>query len=150
MTVTPNGSTDPRFLTPRLRKENLEALHDIVQHWIWTFESMDALDAQFDEAKLATGQLRDISEFNQTTWAKAWVTTREVSDRHSGVITIPAPPWHFSRHDGTLAPQLPASQGEDNDDILKELGYTTDQIQALITTAALIEPARDLIVETDS
>jgi crotonobetainyl-CoA:carnitine CoA-transferase CaiB-like acyl-CoA transferase len=51
---------------------------------------------------------------------------------------------------GTLMPQLPARQGEDSDDILKELGYTTDQIQALITTAALIEPARDLIVETDS
>jgi crotonobetainyl-CoA:carnitine CoA-transferase CaiB-like acyl-CoA transferase len=46
--------------------------------------------------------------------------------------------------------ELPARQGEDSDDILKELGYTTDQIQALITTAALIEPARDLIVETDS
>jgi crotonobetainyl-CoA:carnitine CoA-transferase CaiB-like acyl-CoA transferase len=78
------------------------------------------------------------------------VTTREVSDRHGGVITIPAPPWHFSGHEGTLMPQLPARQGEDNDDILKQLGYTTDQIQALITTAALIEPARDLIVETDS
>jgi crotonobetainyl-CoA:carnitine CoA-transferase CaiB-like acyl-CoA transferase len=47
-------------------------------------------------------------------------------------------------------PQLPARQGEDNDGILKELGYTTDQIQALITTAALIEPARDLIADTDS
>ena len=146
----PDLADDPRFLTPRLRKQNFEALHAIVQHWIWTFESMDALDAQFDEAKLATGQLRDISEFNETGWAKTWVTTREVSDRHGGAITIPAPPWHFSGHDGTLMPQLPARQGEDNEGILKELGYTTDQIQALITTAALIEPARDLIVETDS
>jgi crotonobetainyl-CoA:carnitine CoA-transferase CaiB-like acyl-CoA transferase len=146
----PDLADDPRFLTPQLRKQNIEVLHTIVQNWIWTFESMDTLDAQLDEAKLATGQLRDISEFNETSWAKAWVTTREVADRHGGVITIPAPPWHFSGHDGTLMTQVPARQGEDNEDILKELGYTTDQIQALITTAALIEPARDLIVETDS
>jgi crotonobetainyl-CoA:carnitine CoA-transferase CaiB-like acyl-CoA transferase len=146
----PDLADDPRFLTPQLRKDNIGVLHTIVQNWIWSFDSMDALDAQFDEAKLATGQLRDISEFNETTWAKAWVTTREVSDRHGGVITIPAPPWHFSGHDGNLMPQLPARQGEDNEDILKELGYTTDQIQELITNAALIEPARELLVDTDS
>ena len=146
----PDLADDPRFLNPRLRKENFDALHAVVQHWIWTFESMDALDAQFDEAKLATGQLRDIGEFNETSWAKAWVTTREVSDRHRGAITIPAPPWHFSGHDGTLMPQLPARQGEDNEDILKELGYTADQIQALVSSAALIEPARELLVDSDS
>jgi crotonobetainyl-CoA:carnitine CoA-transferase CaiB-like acyl-CoA transferase len=97
-----------------------------------------------DDPRFLTPRLR------KTTWAKAWVTTREVSDRHGGVITIPAPPWHFSGHDGTLTPQLPARQGEDNADILKELGYTDDQVQALITSAALIEPARELTAEADS
>ena len=68
----PDLADDPRFVTPELRKENLEALHAIVQNWIWTFESMDALDAQFDEAKVATGRLRDINEFHKTDWAKDW------------------------------------------------------------------------------
>jgi crotonobetainyl-CoA:carnitine CoA-transferase CaiB-like acyl-CoA transferase len=146
----PDLADDPRFVTPRLRKQNFDELHAMVQNWIWTFDSMDAVDAQFDEAKLATGQLRDIGEFNETSWANAWVTTREVSDRHGGKITIPAPPWHFSAHDGTLMPQLPARQGEDNEGILKELGYTTEQIQLLVTSAALIEPARELIADTGS
>jgi crotonobetainyl-CoA:carnitine CoA-transferase CaiB-like acyl-CoA transferase len=79
----PDLADDPRFVTPELRKENLAALHAIVQSWIWTFESMDTLDAQFDEAKVATGRLRDITEFNETDWAKAWVTTREVDDRRN-------------------------------------------------------------------
>ena len=146
----PDLAEDPRFRTPELRKANLAALHAIVQNWIWTFDSMESLDAQFDEAKVATGQLRDIAEFNETSWAKAWVTTREVDDRNGGTVTIPAPPWHFSGHDGTLTPQLPARQGEHNEEILKELGYTADQIHALITSAALIEPARELIADTDS
>ncbi|HXA90827.1 MAG TPA: CaiB/BaiF CoA-transferase family protein [Mycobacterium sp.] len=137
----PDLADDPRFRTPELRKQNLEVLHAIVQNWIYTFDSMGALDAQFDEAKIATGQLRDMTEFNETDWAKGWVTTREVSDRHGGTITIPAPPWHFSGHDGTLTTQVPARQGEHNEEILKELGLTNDEIDALINSGALIEPA---------
>jgi crotonobetainyl-CoA:carnitine CoA-transferase CaiB-like acyl-CoA transferase len=145
----PDLAHDPRFLTPELRRANLAALHTIVQNWIWTFESMDTLDAQFDEAKVATGRLRDINEFNETQWAKDWVTTREVDDRYGGTITIPAPPWHFSGHDGAPTPQTPAHQGEQNAEILKELGYTDDQTRALISSGALIEPAREIAAETE-
>jgi crotonobetainyl-CoA:carnitine CoA-transferase CaiB-like acyl-CoA transferase len=140
----PDLADDPRFRTPELRKQNLEALHTIVQNWIYTFDSMGSVDAQFDEAKIATGQLRDMAEFNETDWAKAWVTTREVSDRHGGVITIPAPPWHFSGHDDTLTSQIPARQGEHNEEILKELGLTDDDISALTDSGALIEPNREI------
>jgi crotonobetainyl-CoA:carnitine CoA-transferase CaiB-like acyl-CoA transferase len=139
----PDLADDPRFRTPELRRQNLEALHAIVQNWIYTFDSMDSVDAQFDEAKIATGQLRDITEFNETDWAKGWVTTREVSDRHGGTITIPAPPWHFSGGDGTLTTQVPARQGEHNEEVLKEIGLTDDKIHALMDAGALIEPARE-------
>jgi crotonobetainyl-CoA:carnitine CoA-transferase CaiB-like acyl-CoA transferase len=98
---------------------------------------MESVDAQFDEAKVATGQLRDIADFNDTDWAKSWVTTREVSDRNGGVITIPAPPWHFSGHDGTLSDQIPAFRGEHNEEILKELGCTDSQIRDLRDSGAL-------------
>jgi len=135
----PDLADDPRFLTPELRQDNLAALHAIVQNWIWTFESMESLDAQFDEAKVATGRLRDTKEFNDTDWAKTWVTTREVDDRHGGTMTIPAPPWHFSGHDGALTPQVPAHQGEHNEEVLKELGYTDDQIRSLIHLGALVD-----------
>ena len=145
----PDIADDPRFVSPELRKENLAALHAIVQNWIWTFESMDALDAQFDEAKVATGRLRDINEFHKTDWAKDWVTTRDVDDRHGGAMTIPAPPWHFSGHDDGLTPQTPAHQGEHNEEILKELGYTDDQMRVLVQSGALIEPAREIPTETE-
>jgi len=110
---------DPRFRTPQLRRVHLAELHAIVQTWINTFEDMASLDAQLDEAKIATGQLRDVREFAASEWATAWGLTREVSDRAGGSITIPAPPWHFSAHDGTLAPQVPALQGEHNAELLR-------------------------------
>jgi crotonobetainyl-CoA:carnitine CoA-transferase CaiB-like acyl-CoA transferase len=146
----PDLEDDPRFRTAELRRQNLEALHAIVQSWIYTFDSMDSLDAQFDEAKIATGQLRDIDEFSQTEWAKGWGVTREVSDRHGGSITIPAPPWHFSGHDGTLPAQVPARQGEHNGEILKEIGLAADEIDALVQMGALVEPGRVTVHETVS
>jgi crotonobetainyl-CoA:carnitine CoA-transferase CaiB-like acyl-CoA transferase len=137
----PDLKDDPRFLTPALRQEHLAELHGIVQRWIWTFDDMDSLDAQLDEAKLATGTLRGIREFADSDWSKSWVATREVSDRAGGTITIPAPPWHFGGHDGSLAPQEPALQGEHNVEILRELGYDDNDIEQLYKLNALIEPA---------
>ncbi|MDT7623952.1 MAG: hypothetical protein QOF99_4853 [Pseudonocardiales bacterium] len=137
----PDLADDPRFRTPALRRQHLPELHAIVQTWINTFEDMASLDAQLDEAKIATGQLREPAEFAASEWASAWGVTREVSDRAGGAITIPAPPWHFGAHDGSLAPQVPALQGEHNAELLKELGYSDEQIEALVRGAALVEPS---------
>ncbi len=62
----PDLADDPRFRTTALRRKNLDELHALVQTWIWTFDSMESLDAQFDESKLATGRLRTVNEFNET------------------------------------------------------------------------------------
>jgi crotonobetainyl-CoA:carnitine CoA-transferase CaiB-like acyl-CoA transferase len=135
----PDLSDDPRFLTPELRVQNFGALHDIVQRWINTFGDMGSLDAQFDEAKIATGQVRDIKEFVKTEWAQRWAVTRQVPDREGGEITIPAPPWHFSADDSTELPtQVPALQGEHNDEILRELGYSDEDIKKLYDKSALL------------
>jgi crotonobetainyl-CoA:carnitine CoA-transferase CaiB-like acyl-CoA transferase len=145
----PDLAEDPRFLTPALRKQNLAALHDIVQKWILTFEDMASLDAQFDEAKLATGTVREIKDFVKTDWAQSWGATRSVSDRQGGDITIPGPPWHFSAHDETLPPQVPALQGEHNWEILREIGLTDDDIEQLYKLSALIgdpSAAPDVVV----
>jgi crotonobetainyl-CoA:carnitine CoA-transferase CaiB-like acyl-CoA transferase len=135
----PDLADDPRFLTPELRQQNLPELHAIVQRWIGTFEDMPSLDAQFDEAKIATGQLRDITEFAETEWARRWGVTRQVPDREGGEITIPAPPWHFSADDSTEpSVQVPAFQGEHNEEILRELGYSDEDIKRLYEKSALV------------
>jgi crotonobetainyl-CoA:carnitine CoA-transferase CaiB-like acyl-CoA transferase len=144
----PDLADDARFRTPELRLANLAALHQIVQTWIWTFDDMASLDAQLDEAKVATGQLRDIRGFAESEFACEWEATREVSDRHGGTVTIPGPPWHFSgvKGDGADA-QVPARQGEHNADILAELGYDDGQIDALVANGTLVQPSRSVTSE---
>jgi crotonobetainyl-CoA:carnitine CoA-transferase CaiB-like acyl-CoA transferase len=138
----PDLAADPRFATPQDRRRNLEALHEIVQHWIWTFTDVASLDAQLDEAKIPIGALRDITEFAETEWATQWGATRTVPDGAGGRITVPGRPWHFSGNtkpnESTSATETfdthpepdrqAARQGEHNEGVLRELGYTDDEI----------------------
>lgn len=131
----------PRFLTPELRKQHLSELHTIVQQWIWTFSDMATLDAQLDLAKIATGQVRHVKELAASQWAEEWSATEKVSDRAGGEITVPGRPWHFSKTNGGPETRVPALQGEHNDEVLGELGFSTEEISELRKTKALIQPS---------
>lgn len=131
---------DPRFLTPELRLRHLEALHRIVQEWIWTFGDMESLDAQLDEAKIATGRVRSVREFADSDWARQWNAVRAVSDRSGGEIKIPGRPWHFADQVAADEGQLVARQGEHNAEVLSELGFSAAEIAALEASGALVQP----------
>jgi len=136
----PDLGRDPRFGTPELRLRNLAALHRIVQEWIWTFGDMESLDAQLDEAKIATGQVRSIKEFAASDWAREWDAVRTVSDRSGGEIKIPGRPWHFADQVAADEGQLAARQGEHNAEVLAELGFSTAEIEVLEACGALVQP----------
>lgn len=144
----PDLGKDPRFLTAELRLQNLAALHQIVQEWIHTFSDMESLDAQMDEAKIATGQVRTVREFADSDWANEWSAVRSVSDRSGGEIRIPGRPWHFSGVAATQEAQMPARQGEHNSQVLAEIGYTQAEIAQLVKSGALVEPARRTVEPT--
>lgn len=72
------------------------------------------LDAQLDEAKIATGQVRSIKEFADSDWSHTWNAVRTVSDRSGGEIKIPGRPWHFADPVAADEGQLAARQGEHN------------------------------------
>jgi crotonobetainyl-CoA:carnitine CoA-transferase CaiB-like acyl-CoA transferase len=135
----PDLGRDSRFLTPELRLRNLAALHRVVQEWIWTFADMDSLDAQLDEAKIATGQVRTLREFADSDWAREWRAVRTVPDRSGGEIKIPGRPWHFADQVVTDECQLPARQGEHNTCVLAELGLTPAELAALKDSGALVQ-----------
>jgi crotonobetainyl-CoA:carnitine CoA-transferase CaiB-like acyl-CoA transferase len=152
----PDLAGDPRFANPQDRRRNLEALHGIVQRWIWTFNDMASLDAQLDEAKIPTGSLRDISEFAETDWATQWGATRTVPDGAGARITVPGQPWHFTNaakpNDSTDATETtdtgaepdrqPARQGEHNEEVLHELGYSDEEISDF-TNRGVVVHTRD-------
>jgi crotonobetainyl-CoA:carnitine CoA-transferase CaiB-like acyl-CoA transferase len=136
----PDLADDPRFRTPESRLQNIEALHTIVQEWIWNFDDMASLNAQFDEAKIPTGHVGTVAELADSPWAEQSSATRTVPDRNGGHITVPGVPWHFSpdnNHD--TAPRTPAYRGEHNEQVLRELGHTNDEIETLWKRGALIQ-----------
>lgn len=134
--------SDPRFLTPELRLKNLNALHSIVQDWILTFSDLESLDAQMDEAKIATGRVRTVKEFAASDWAQEWNAIRTVSDRAGGKISIPGRPWHFDEQIIEGDNQMAAHQGEHNAEVLAELGFSNAEVDALVASGALVEPSR--------
>lgn len=136
----PDLADDPRFRTPELRQRNIGALHQVVQDWIGTFSDMAALDAQMDEAKIATGQVRSVKEFAASEWAHDWGAVRTVSDGNGGEIRIPGLPWHFNDEVAVGEEQFAARQGEHNEELLTELGYGPEEIARLREAGALVQP----------
>lgn len=133
----PDLGADPRFATPVARRANLEELKSIVQAWIWTFPDMASLDAQFDEAKIAIGEIRSLEDIAESEWSDYWSASYEVSDRNGGSFRLPGRPWKFS--DAELStPGEPSLQGENNVDVCRELGFTDDQIQQFDAAGALV------------
>lgn len=128
---------DPRFLTAELRQKNVVALHRIIQEWILTFDSLEALNAQLDEAKLAFGVVRELREFASSDWSAWWGAVEDVDDRTGGVARIPGKPWRFSGQP-LHHPGIPAFRGEHNQEVLSEIGYSSGQIESLAQRGIII------------
>jgi crotonobetainyl-CoA:carnitine CoA-transferase CaiB-like acyl-CoA transferase len=108
---------------------------------MFSFADLHALDAQLDEAKIAIGVMRSLRELAETEWADYWGAVREVPDRFGGTYRVPGHPWHFSESvlDETSPP---AFQGEHNDLILADLGFTENEIAAFAMTNMLVRGQR--------
>jgi crotonobetainyl-CoA:carnitine CoA-transferase CaiB-like acyl-CoA transferase len=133
----PDLLRDPRFRSSALRRANLEELKAIVQHWIWTFPDMAMVDAQFDEAKIAIGEVQSMAHIADSEWAEYWSATYEVPDRQGGHFRLPGRPWKFSGAELPL-PGAPSEQGEQNADICRELGFSDAEIAAMQSNGSLV------------
>ena len=133
----PELARDPRFLTTALRRHNVQALHEIIQRWINTFPSKDLLEAQLDEVKLALGTVRSTKQFAESEWTRWWGAVEEVSDRRGKMLRIPGKPWHFSVESLPSA-SSPSYRGENNVEVLRELGYSSEAIAALAERGVIL------------
>jgi crotonobetainyl-CoA:carnitine CoA-transferase CaiB-like acyl-CoA transferase len=133
--------TDARFSSAAARRINFGVLRQIIQDWILTFPDMATLDAQFDEAKIAMGEIRSIRELSNSDWSVYWGAVQLVSDRSGGEYRLPGRPWMFSKD--RLAPiGNPAFQGEHNREVLAELGISEADYRKLVEAGALVRHPR--------
>ena len=104
---------------------------------------MARLDAQFDEAKIAMGEIRSIKELAKSEWSDYWGAVQHVPDRSGGEYRLPGRPWHFSKDELTPI-GTPAFQGEHNREVFRELGVGESELQKLAETGALVTHRRAL------
>jgi crotonobetainyl-CoA:carnitine CoA-transferase CaiB-like acyl-CoA transferase len=132
---------DPRFATAAARRLNFGALHQIIQSWIMTFRDMTTLDAQFDEAKIAMGEIRSVKDLAASEWSDYWGAVQLVSDRSGGEYRLPGRPWHFSGEELTPI-GTPAFQGEHNFSVFGELGVSETELRRLAEAGVLVTHPR--------
>ncbi len=138
---------DPRFATPEDRRKNLRELKETVQNWIWSFPNLESLDTQFDEAKIAIGEVRSLQEVAESEWAEYWGAIVEVPDRKGGVYRLPGHPWKFSDAELPL-PGTPALQGEHNVEVCESLGLSREKIAEMTDAGVLINNFAATLVAT--
>jgi len=112
---------DDRFAAVRDRNQNVEALQEIVQSWVSSFETFDELEAALATVKMPVGLVRSVNDLVETPWAVHRGAVTDVSDRAGGTITVPSSPWQFSAADAGVR-RDPCWRGEHNREVLAELG----------------------------
>jgi crotonobetainyl-CoA:carnitine CoA-transferase CaiB-like acyl-CoA transferase len=137
----PDLVDDPRFASAAARRLNFGALHQIIQSWILTFPDMATLDAQFDEAKIAMGEIRSIKQLSQSEWSDYWGAIQRVPDRSGGEYRLPGRPWRFSAEELTSI-GAPAFQGEHNKQVFRELGVSEAELEQLTAAGVLVSHRR--------
>jgi len=142
----PELADDPRFTRPRDRRDNKEALRDVVEAWLATFATReDALDA-LRRARIPCAPVLSLQEAADHPHLVERGTVRRVNDRHIGAFKIPGMPVRFSRWPHERNPEA-SLLGEDNEYVLGTvLGRSRGDIAKLYGTGALV---RDPLIETE-
>ncbi|MGD0075154.1 MAG: CaiB/BaiF CoA-transferase family protein [Candidatus Binataceae bacterium] len=127
----PDLTNDPRFATNAERTKNRSELIPIIQEWLLTFPSNEALLALLDENRVPVAPVLSIADTIKHPYFKARNMVRTVPDPILGEVTIPGFPLKFSAY-----PDLPDLRapllGEHSADVLKQtLGYSDAQVSAL-------------------
>lgn len=141
----PELAEDPRFLNNRTRLEHRDALTDIIENWMKTFDDDEGVVAVLEQHRVPCGPVVEPVKLAEThPHFLQRGTVREVTDPLAGPMLIPGFPLRFSD-----APELPdlvaAEVGEHNDSVLGDLlGMDAESVSALEDEGVLYRrPPRD-------
>jgi len=142
---SPELGEDPRFENNRTRLENRDALTDIIENWMSTFESDDDVIAVLEQQRVPCGPVVEPVKLAEThPHFLERGTVREVTDPVAGSMLVPGFPLRFS--DAPDLPELFAAEvGEHNESVLEDLlGMDSQSVAALEEDEILYRrPPRD-------
>jgi CoA:oxalate CoA-transferase len=135
-------ATDARFKDIASRSANAEELKRIVQEWIDSMPSDDAVIDLLKEHRVPHAPVLTVEEAIAHEHLRERGTVTTIEDRFLGKFDVPGFPLRFSAFPGEL--QLPAPiLGEHNAEVLRDcLGYSPQQIERLEADGILLRGER--------
>lgn len=140
----PALADDPRFNSPRARRDNNEALKIIIEEWLAGFPSRDEAIAALEMERVPCAPILTPQEAMNHPHLRERGTVRRAKDRTIGEFDIPGMPAKFSRWPERTS--LSADRlGEHNEEILGEwLGLSASEIKKLYDEKILV---RDPLID---
>jgi crotonobetainyl-CoA:carnitine CoA-transferase CaiB-like acyl-CoA transferase len=132
----PELNEDPRFGTNAQRTQNLPALIEILNSYLVKDTTQNWLDLM-EAAKLPAGPVNDILQMHTDPQALARDMIVEVKHPVAGAVETIGHPVKFSRTPAKVQKGAPVL-GQHSREVLTEMGYAADQIEALIQSQAVI------------
>ncbi|MGH7933456.1 MAG: CaiB/BaiF CoA transferase family protein [Candidatus Binataceae bacterium] len=137
----PELETDPRFRSARGRRDNNEALKDIIENWLAQFPTREEALAALDKERVPCAPVLTVNEAVKHPHLNERKTVRWVEDPLLGKVAIPAVPVKFSAWPDRINVRS-ARLGEDNERVLHELLEMPDErIKQLYSEGVLIRDA---------
>ncbi|HJU29246.1 MAG TPA: CaiB/BaiF CoA-transferase family protein, partial [Candidatus Binataceae bacterium] len=127
----PELAEDPRFRTNAERVKRQEELFEIIQGWLTSLPSDDAIMARLNEYRVPAAPVLSVEEAINHPHMRERATVRRVRDPIVGEIEVPGFAPRFSQWPAGRELEAP-TLGRDNRDILRSyLDYTDDRISPL-------------------
>ena len=120
---------DPRVVNAKLRSEKIAELYELVSELVKDWTTNDLLEA-LHTGDIPHGEATELNSLENDPHLNEIDFFRSIDHPSEGKIKLTSPPINFSETPATID-RLPPLLGEHNEEILKEIGCTDEEISQL-------------------